>query len=74
MEKYYYLIAGLLIGYSFTHIFIFRKYGKALDQFKERTVDLNIIIKLLREEVEKKQRRYYTKKKKYNGVKKKKNK
>jgi len=70
MEKYYYLIVGLLIGYSFTHIFIFRKYSKILEQFKERNIDLNLVIKLLREEVEKKQRRYYPKKKKYNGVKK----
>ena len=70
MEKYYYLIAGLLIGYSFTHIFIFRRYGKILEQFKERAIDLNIIIKLLREEVEKRKRPYYPKKKKYNGVKK----
>jgi len=70
MEKYYYLIAGLLIGYSVTHIFIFRWYGKILEQFKERAIDLNIIIKLLREEVEKRKRPYYPKKKKYNGAKK----
>ena len=70
MEKYYFLIFWLLIGYSLTHIFIFKKYTKAIDQIRERNVDLKLIIKLLKEEVEKKQRRYYTKKKKYNSTKK----
>ena len=54
MEKWYYLICGLVVGYSLTHIFIFKKYSKVLDQLKERTLDLRIIIKLLKEELEKK--------------------
>ena len=54
MEKWYYLICGLVVGYSLTHIFIFKKYTKILDQLKERTLDLRIIIKLLKEELEKK--------------------